>query len=80
MAQNRTIFIIRQRGRLVVKRPFVGQSGPLFGICWAVARFPARVVLISSQNIAVGTAVTGGPPHRSVREALPHTAPALSLA
>ena len=29
---------------------------------------------------AVGTAVTGGPPHRSVREALPHTAPALSRA
>ena len=30
--------------------------------------------------IAVGTAVAGGPPRRSVREALPHTAPALSLA
>ena len=28
--------------------------------------------------IAVGTAVADGPPHRSVREALPHTAPPLS--
>jgi hypothetical protein len=27
--------------------------------------------------IAVGTALTGRPPHRSVREALPHTAPTL---
>ena len=31
-------------------------------------------------GIAVGTAVAGGPPRRSVREELPHTAPALSLA
>ena len=30
--------------------------------------------------IAVGTAVSGGPPHRSVREELPHTALALSRA
>ena len=29
-------------------------------------------------GIAVGTAVTGGPPRRSVREALPHTALAAS--
>ena len=28
--------------------------------------------------VAVGTAVAGGPPHRSVREELPHTAPTLS--
>jgi hypothetical protein len=32
------------------------------------------------EEIAVGTAVTGGPPHRSVREVFPHTAPALSRA
>ena len=32
------------------------------------------------QRITVGTAVAGGPPHRSVREELPHTAPALSRA
>jgi len=25
-------------------------------------------------SVAVGTALAGGPPHRSVREALPHTA------
>ena len=31
-------------------------------------------------NIAVGTAVAGGPPRRSVREELPHTALALSRA
>ena len=30
--------------------------------------------------IAVGTAVSGGPPHISVREVLPHTALALSRA
>ena len=29
------------------------------------------------QGIAVGTALAGGPPHRSVREELPHTAPPL---
>ena len=26
-------------------------------------------------SVAVGTALTSGPPHRSVREGLPHTAP-----
>jgi len=31
-------------------------------------------------SIAVGTAVASGPPHRSVRECLPHTAPTLSRA
>ena len=31
-----------------------------------------------SKVIAVGTDVSIGPPHRSVREALPHTAPTLS--
>ena len=30
--------------------------------------------------IAVGIALSGDPPHRSVREELPHTAPALSRA
>ena len=34
----------------------------------------------SRTAIAVGTAVAGGPPHRSVREGFPHTAPALSRA
>jgi len=32
----------------------------------------------SLKTIAVGTAIAGRPPHRSVREELPHTAPALS--
>ncbi len=31
-------------------------------------------------SIAVGTAVAGGPPHRSVREGFPHTAPTSSRA
>ena len=31
-------------------------------------------------SIAVGTAVAGGPPHRSGREELPHPAPALNRA
>jgi hypothetical protein len=31
-------------------------------------------------TIAVGTAIAGGPPRRSVREELPHTAPTLSRA
>ena len=34
----------------------------------------------SNVKIAVGTAVTSGPPRRSVREELPHTALALSRA
>ena len=38
------------------------------------------VVAAFMPYIAVGTTVTGRPPHRSVREALPHTAPALSRA
>ncbi len=38
------------------------------------------ITQIANLAIAVGTAVTGGPPHRSVREVLPHTAPALSRA
>ena len=35
---------------------------------------------IQGSGIAVGTAVAGSPPHRSVREVFPHTAPALSRA
>ncbi|MDA1316368.1 MAG: restriction endonuclease subunit S [Acidobacteria bacterium] len=35
---------------------------------------------VSGKANAVGTAVAGGPPHRSVREVFPHTAPALSRA
>jgi hypothetical protein len=30
---------------------------------------------IHDSAVAVGTALAGGPPHRSVRAALPHTAP-----
>ncbi len=30
-------------------------------------------------EIAVGTAITGRPPHRSVRAELPHTAPTLDI-
>ena len=40
-------------------------------LCSARARNTVR--------IAVGTAVAGGPPHRSVRECLPHTAPPLGI-
>jgi hypothetical protein len=39
---------------------------------------PSKVAAL--RIIAVGTAVTGGPPRRSVREELPHTALALSRA
>ena len=44
--------------------------------------FPSpRLPLFTAYRvIAVGTALTGRPPHRSVREALPHTAPTLSRA
>jgi len=41
---------------------------------------PAENATHKKKTIAVGTAVAGGPPHRSVHEALPHTAPALSRA
>ena len=34
--------------------------------------------LFESKGIAVGTANAHRPPHRSVREELPHTAPSLS--
>ena len=34
----------------------------------------------ASPGIAVGTAIADRPPHRSVREVLPHTAPAASRA
>src|SRR6266496_4319958 len=30
--------------------------------------------LVSAPSVAVGTALASGPPHRSVREGLPHTA------
>ena len=36
------------------------------------------LVRMAYSVIAVGTAVTSGPPHRSVLEELPHTAPPLS--
>ena len=39
-----------------------------------------RATRLAASTNAVGTAVAGGPPHRSVREVFPHTAPALSRA
>jgi hypothetical protein len=41
-------------------------------------RLSRPVEWIRSTMIAVGTAIAGRPPHRSVREELPHTAPLLS--
>ncbi len=38
----------------------------------------ARKVEIDKATVAVGTAIARRPPHRSVRAALPHTAPASS--
>ena len=56
----------------------------------AVTTFDYRLVTVAWTGLspdnsnaftgALGTAVSGGPPHRSVREELPHTAPALSRA
>jgi len=34
---------------------------------------------VVQEVVAVGTALSGRPPHRSVREELPHTAPTLGL-
>jgi hypothetical protein len=47
-----------------------------FKILW-MSRFGmgSRSFATDFRNIAVGTPVAGCPPHRSVREALPHTAP-----
>ena len=39
----------------------------------------SRVWSMSRLAIAVGTALTGGPPHRSQRAGLPHWAPALGV-
>jgi len=41
---------------------------------------PVQMLVQSLSSIAVGTAVASRPPHRSVLEELPHTAPALSRA
>lgn len=47
-------------------------------LTWAGQVFleDARRVLVALEQVAVGTAVTCRPPHRSVRAELPHTAPA----
>ena len=34
---------------------------------------------LATTKVAVGTTITRRPPHRSVRAALPHTAPVLGL-
>ncbi len=46
----------------------------------ASVSWPSAFLIDRSRGRRVGTAVAGGPPHRSVREELPHTAPALSRA
>jgi len=46
----------------------------------AIASGPPVATKDRGRAIAVGTAVAGSPPHRSVREELPHTALTLSLA
>ena len=43
------------------------------------AHVPHQANAIHYSRIAVGTAVAGGPPHKSVREELPHTAPPLGI-
>ena len=70
-------------------------SSTLFLSCWPAetnrltevgSPFPKRsltrkqIKKNQSESIAVGTAITSRPPLRSVREELPHTAPALSRA
>ncbi len=56
----------RQNQTAQLKKPTIGLSN-----------FDFR---IDGSGIAVGTTVAGSPPHRSVREVFPHTAPAPSRA
>ncbi len=71
MFGDRQPFLRASRGSASERQPVLGGSFlQLSGSCKHV----------SKRLIAVGTAVAGGPPHRSVREYLPHTAPTLSRA
>ncbi len=45
----------------------------------AVETHQAVVYATTSERIAVGTSITGRPPHRSVRAGFPHTAPTLGV-
>jgi len=62
------------------------QAGTAEGLDVAVDRVLSKILPWAMVDeklgslIAVGTALSGGPPHRSVLEELPHTAPALSRA
>jgi hypothetical protein len=55
----------------LASRPAAGTSGPKRRDR-GIEGQPTQ--LRTEMRVAVGTALTGGPPHRSVREALPHTA------
>ena len=41
--------------------------------------FMAELLVVAGEGVAVGTALTGGPPHGSVRAELPHTALTLGI-
>ena len=56
-------------------------SSALKGVRWRKGTVPFfQRSEVGRKGIAVGIALSGDPPHRSVREELPHTAPALSRA
>jgi antitoxin (DNA-binding transcriptional repressor) of toxin-antitoxin stability system len=73
---NFRVCLFSQNGRRLEWRT----NGALRGT-WS-QRWPQSTWLphFNNMEIAVGTAVTGGPPHRSVREGFPHTALAVSRA
>ncbi len=55
---------------------FENQRGTALDVQFGLdAQMLLRTVRPRQKGIAVGTTVTGRPPHRSVREELPHTAP-----
>ena len=55
-----------------------GRDGAAIPFTWG-SFIPYSMPVYPGAFIAVGTPVTGRPPHRSVREELPHTAPTLGL-
>ncbi len=65
---------------LVFTSNFHGKLEPWLQGMWNAATGKYKGSGLNSKRIAVGTAVTSGPPHRSVHEELPHTAPTLSRA
>ena len=71
-------FACRQAGRRVDRERF-NQAGILIQVLGRAALPIHEVGVAKTTVVAVGTALAGRPPHRSVREELPRTAPPLGI-